>query len=105
MIHRDHFVNSRPSKSRFYKELGSKRVDTQLGLALCRGIAATSLQSCGLPSRNKEQELHPEDWAMLHSHEGLELASEVESVPKTCKTLGRICAWLQRYSSYFVPEF
>lgn len=57
-------------------------MDSQLGLALCRGIAAISLRSHVLPSRNKEQELHPEDWAMLHSHEGLELASETESVPQ-----------------------
>lgn len=57
-------------------------MDSQLGLALCRGIAATSLGSHVLPSRNKEQELHPEDWAVLHSHEGSELASEMESVPQ-----------------------
>lgn len=63
-------------------------MDSQLGLALCRDVAATSLGSHVLPSRNKEQELHPEDGATLHSHEGSELASEMESVPQNTQNVG-----------------
>lgn len=100
MIHRDHFAKSRTSKSSF-----SKRAKVQESGQSAWVGSTTSLWSCVLPSRNKEQELHPEDWALLHSHEGLELASETESVPQKTQNVGinmylasmlqfLFCAWV-----------